>query len=144
MRRIPYGGQTPLHKAAERGHLSVCQSILKYSKELLDNVDYTGYTPLHYAAENGHFEVCRFFIRSMEDKNPETCNGLTPLNCAVRYRHFKVCKLIIDNLDDKNPRSRNAFFGCWTPLEVAEKYGHTEIETYIKSPIYVPMHCRLK
>ena len=130
---------TPLHKAAGRGHLSVCQFIIKNTMNKNPEIcsgPTVGWTPLHFAARSGHVEVCRLIIKHAREANPETPNGLTPLHYAARYGHFEVCKLIVENVYDKNPRSQRVFHGCWTPLGVAEKYGHLAICRLIRSAIH--------
>ena len=49
-------GKTPLHYAAENGHLGVCQLILEKVHEKNPKDDY-GMTPLENADLNGHSEV---------------------------------------------------------------------------------------
>ena len=98
---------TPLHKAAGRGHLSVCQFIIKHTGVINPEIcsgPTVGWTPLHFAARSGHVEVCRLIIEHAN--NPETPSGLTPLHYAARYGHYEVCKLIVEHVyvDDKNPR----------------------------------------
>ena len=63
-------GWTPLHEAAWKGHLSVCQLIV-------DNVDDknpkndNGKTPLHLASENGHSLVVQLILENVNNKNPK-------------------------------------------------------------------------
>ena len=135
-KNIPFPFTTPLHKAASRGHLSICQFIVentRFKNPEICSGPTVGWTPLHFAARSGHVEVCRLIIKYAD--NPETPNGLTPLHYAARYGHFEVCKLIVENVYDKNPRSHRVFHGCWTPLEVAKKYGHFKIVRLIRSAI---------
>ena len=129
---------TPLHKAAGRGHFSICQFIIENTGVKNPEIcsgPAVGWTPLHFAARSGHVEVCGLIIKYAN--NPETPNGLTPLHYAARYGHFEVCKLIVENVYvyNKNPRSHRVFHGCWTPLGVAKKYGHFEICRLIRSAV---------
>ena len=60
-------GTTPLHEAAEHGHLE----IVKYLVEECTIVRFTcangrGDSPVHSAALSGHLEVVQYFIRNMQ------------------------------------------------------------------------------
>ena len=87
-------GITPLHRAAEGGHVSVCNLIIPHLKDK-NPKDYDGRTPLYLAAQNGHLEVCRLIIDNIEDpalKNPHNNYGRTPLDAAASrdiYFHRK-------------------------------------------------------
>ena len=50
-------GFTPLHYAAESGHLEVCKFILE-NMEGQNGKNLDGKTPLDFATEMGHEEVC--------------------------------------------------------------------------------------
>lgn len=52
---------TPLHRAAQRGHLGVCW-LLSLSSYSAHDVDAVGNTPLHLAASHGHERVVKFLI----------------------------------------------------------------------------------
>ena len=51
-------GTTPLHLAAENGHLVVCRLIITIAEEK-NPKDIFQNTPLHYAAKSGHLEVSK-------------------------------------------------------------------------------------
>ena len=70
--------RTPLHVAAEKGHMKICELIIskiddKHPKDGNDEM------PLHLAADNGHFKICKMFMRMLEDKNPKGYYGFTVL-----------------------------------------------------------------
>ena len=97
-------GYTPLHIAAQEGHLEICKLIVKY---LIDkNPKKTdGITPLHSAAFKGQLEVCRFLIEEASEKNPQDIQGSTPLSYAMRFNQFKVCKFISNYLAKQHGQS---------------------------------------
>ena len=70
-------GLTPLHGAAQNGHLEVC----KYLMNKVDNknpAENTGTTPLHCAADRGHLEICKFIASQIDNKNPANNQGTGP------------------------------------------------------------------
>ena len=115
---------SPMHIAAERGNLELCQHIMdriedKNPKGLF------GETPLHWAAGEGHYNVCELILENNGNKNPKDDKGITPLHKAAARNDLEVCKLIIKNLkDDKNPKS----LGGWTPFHFAVPAAKGDLE----------------
>ena len=68
---IPIGshGCSPLHLAAENGHLPVCEYILDMVEEKNPQNQY-GKTPYHYAKNNSHQTICDL-ICEKTGKTPE-------------------------------------------------------------------------
>ena len=52
---------TPLHLAAKRGYLPVCQEIIEDADDK-NPEEWLGWTPLHRAAQNGHLSICQLII----------------------------------------------------------------------------------
>ena len=114
---------TPLHYAAEIGHLTICLLMIKKMKDKCPKTK-LGCTPIHTAAYHGHLEVCRLMMEFSKDKNPkDTDLGRTPLHWAAKNGHLHVAQLIIDNSKNKNPKTINGV----TPLHLAARYGHVNI-----------------
>jgi len=65
-------GNTPLHDAAEKGHLSIFVYIISEIPRLQRKhpTNGSGDTPLHKAAIEGHLDIFQMIIPSLEDKNP--------------------------------------------------------------------------
>ena len=59
-------GKTPLHEAAEKGHLKVCEVILKNNQFMLPL--WNGKTPLMLAAEYLHVDLCIFLAQNLKSK----------------------------------------------------------------------------
>ena len=79
---------TPLHKAAEYGHQSVCEFFINHTGIQDKNPpDYEGTTPAHLAAENGHFKTCMVILHKL-DKIERDTSGLSPLMHA--YMHTNI------------------------------------------------------
>ena len=112
---------TPLHVAAENGHLAICQLIIPYLKGGKNPRNKSlGRTPLELAASNGHFEICQLFMSKIKMKNPENSDKKTPLHSAAKNGWFDICELIISNIEDRSPKDL-----CnETPLHYAATMGH--------------------
>ena len=55
-------GLTPLHLAAQYGHLKICEIILKNVQDKMPR--YFGQTPITLASQNDHYEVCLLLLTS--------------------------------------------------------------------------------
>ena len=82
-----YSGWTPLHSAAEHGHLNICKLIIE---NIVNKNSKTrkGVTPIHLAVMNGNFEVCKA-ITEHEKKSPlmKIFNYLI-LNLKIKIRKW--------------------------------------------------------
>ena len=69
-------GLTPLHFAAERGHLDICKLIMQ-SVQNKNPSDQYGDTPLKTASRKGLIDVCRLIVNSsMEDNHDKLLEPL--------------------------------------------------------------------
>ena len=115
-------GTTPLHFAAQNGHLEVCKLIMdNITDKNPANVE--GEKPFHFAAKKGQLAVCQFMLENLSDNNPRNQWAITPLHYAAQYGHVEVCKLIMENLVDKNPSS----YHDHTPLSLATANKKSEV-----------------
>ena len=72
---------TPLHRAAQQGHLQVCWILVLSLYSHLD-IDHSGNTPLHLAASNGHEHVVKFLINIGANTCARNKYNNTPLDVA--------------------------------------------------------------
>ena len=115
-------GETPLHYAASKGHLTICEYIIDKVEDK-NPKDINGRTPLHYAAFNGYLQVCNLIMPKVQDKNPFDVNYFTPLHYAAQHGYSQICEYILDNVDNKNPHSTRGI----TPLDLAAERGHLQV-----------------
>ena len=118
-------GFTPLHLAVLKGHLDMCQMLLKHQPDLRAQ-DNKGNTPLHVAATGGHLEVARMLLECKADVDSLNGKGFTPLHRASKSGRrgcLDIVRLLLDHgvnvnvhYDDRN-----------TPLHFAAAEGHLEI-----------------
>ena len=128
-------GQTPLHNAAEFGHLEVFEliaNILLYYCNNCSSINpkkKDGSTPLHKAAKNGHLQICKYILTHLESKNPTDKKGeallhsvtIFPPNTYSRDRkiQFEVYKRIAESVEDKNTSDNLGL----TPFQIARGSG---------------------
>ena len=98
-------GLTPLHLAAQEGHVSICRVILKYVIEKNPQKE-DRVTPLHSAACYGRLEACKLLLEEAHDKEPIVVNTggarLTPAFLAKYNNHDKVYEYITEYLRKNN------------------------------------------
>eukprot|EP00438_Fugacium_kawagutii_P018955 Skav220471 [mRNA] locus=scaffold96:135473:136303:+ [translate_table: standard] len=116
-------GRTPMHYAAEYGHLNLVQLLLEADSDK-DASDNLRVTPLLFASYNGHIEVVRLLIAAGANTNQATTpDGTTPLYLASAKGHLEVVRLLI--AAGANPDQ--AATDSETPLYVASAEGHLEV-----------------
>lgn len=139
---------TPLHRAAKRGHLNMCQLILKSFKgktnQSRNPKDDEGITPLHHAARSGYLDVFKIIFVEVVN-NATLCNvpdfislkdekKKTPINYAAEAGHWDVCRYILNKtIMNKNPEDDKGL----TPLHYAAESGILDICQHIISCIPV-------
>jgi hypothetical protein len=70
---------TPLHRAADKGHVSVCTVLLDAGADLnASHPGLDGWTPLHIACWRNHSELVQFFINKGADTGALDWYGSTP------------------------------------------------------------------
>ena len=102
-------GKTLLHRASEKGFITVVEELIQYAIVKLNVQDKTGKTALHYALENGHWQVVKELLTDSKiDVNVQDKKGKTPLHYAynetvVRDLLRNGGNLTIKDNDGKTP-----------------------------------------
>uniref|UniRef100_A0A4X2KGW5 Ankyrin repeat domain 6 n=1 Tax=Vombatus ursinus TaxID=29139 RepID=A0A4X2KGW5_VOMUR len=86
-------GRTPLHLAANKGHLPVVQILLKAGCDL-DVQDDVGDTALHIAAALNHKKVAKILLEAGADGTIVNNAGQTPLETARHHNNPEVALLL--------------------------------------------------
>ena len=112
---------SPLHIAAERGHLDFCKCIAKFS-----TIKCYKWSPFHFSVQAGWLEVSKFLYKEIEDKQPiEIFHGVQHL--AAKNGHLDIYRFLHESLNDINPIMQEQI----TPLHFAAQYGHFDVCKYI-------------
>lgn len=107
-------GTSPLHLAAQYGHLSTVKVLLQagISRDARTKVDRT---PLHIAAAEGHANIVDVLIRNGASINARDMLEMTSLHWAMEHNRQDVADLLIKNGADLYAYSK---FGK-TPFDIA-------------------------
>lgn len=118
-------GFTPLHWAAQEGHLSVVRALLVGGARVnVRGTDDSDVTPLHQAIGEQHGRVAFLLIKSGADVNAfSQFNQSTPLHTCCAYGYLRGVKLLLKYGADTRVKDKNGR----TPLYWAGTHGHHEI-----------------
>ena len=94
-------GSTPLHLAAQLGHLEKVTILLEHDAAASGVQDAAGLTPLHHASTSGHVETVKELLRhNLEACGLETEDGLTPLHLAAANGHVEAARILLEHHDE--------------------------------------------
>jgi ankyrin repeat protein len=124
--------RTPLHFAAEHGHVDVVEYLLKVHADVNDEEKRSQFTPLHWAAIRGHSDVVQKLVEFKADiaaqdmrrdsmRREAYSKGLTALHWAAIRGHTGV----IDTLLEANAGIDMRDSQKQTPLHRAVVFGPT-------------------
>uniref|UniRef100_A0A8C4Q5B4 Euchromatic histone-lysine N-methyltransferase 1a n=1 Tax=Eptatretus burgeri TaxID=7764 RepID=A0A8C4Q5B4_EPTBU len=93
------GKKTPMHAAAERGHVEVLHILIQAGGNI-DPPNDDLRTPLLLAAENNQLEVTKYLVKAGASVNQKDDGGWTPIIWASEYKHLDVVKLLLSRGSD--------------------------------------------
>ena len=90
------GGETPLHYAAQRGHVRAAELLVAAGADVnaRDN-DRNRLTPLHWAAIYGHSKVVVLLLEHKADRTAKDWDGRTPLSHAISNLDAATIRLLL-------------------------------------------------
>ncbi|KAG7289228.1 hypothetical protein NEMBOFW57_005593 [Staphylotrichum longicolle] len=90
----------PLHWAADRGHVDVCERLLQEGADIDDGIATGEWTPLHMAASSGQAKVIAHLLDGTRHRRPAQINAVadevgTPLALAILARQYKAAEVLL-------------------------------------------------
>ncbi|KAL7980076.1 hypothetical protein Chor_001344 [Crotalus horridus] len=115
-------GTSPLHLAAQYGHYSTTEVLLRagVSRDARTKVDRT---PLHMAASEGHASIVEVLLKHGADVNAKDMLKMTALHWATEHSHQEVVELLIKYGADVHTQSKF----CKTALDIAIDNGYEDM-----------------
>ena len=144
-------GSTPLHVAAEHGHLAVAQLLIANGAALDARTD-AGLRPLHFAAIENDADMTRLLLESGAQPGTRTDSGHTPLHLAAQKPHLEVAKALLTHGASNEAQTNLGH----TPLHLATLMGETAVVKLLlasgalvdarngqsgHTPLHVAAHC---
>ncbi len=125
-------GNTPLIISASLGDTQSVRTLLAYRADV-NAANNDGNTAMIYAARYNHPETVLALLAPLTmqyraDVNKQNKKGETALYWAVLKGYTPVVKILLANDADKNLKTTDG----QTPLDVAKKYGRTEIVSLLE------------
>ena len=114
------GKNTPLHIAAQGGHIKMVKQILQEGAQInVRNED--NYTPLHLATLGGHTRTVELLLKKGALIEAVSIRDSTPLHLAAQNGHTRVVAVLLKI--GASTDARNWYHN--TPLHLAAESGHT-------------------
>ena len=134
------GGFTPLHYAAEGGHVNIIQYLITELGCGPTTPDNCGTLPIHIACLNGHLNATKFLIIKQKcNPNIQNNKGYTPLHCATEGGHMNIIQCLFTELgcDPTIPDNKGSL-----PLHIASLNGHLNVVKYFITKLRFDSNCR--
>jgi ankyrin repeat protein len=132
-------GGSPLHFAAQEGHVDAVQVLVEVGAEL-EAATAKGWTPLHSAADRGHVAVVKTLAELGADKEASGPDGGTPLHEAAYRGHVEVVTALVELGADIGALTD----GGETPLQVSIRYGHHHVARVLRGALALERSARTK
>ncbi|HEY7240894.1 MAG TPA: TSUP family transporter [Burkholderiales bacterium] len=115
-------GDTPLHRAAEKGMRALAESLLARGADV-NARSRNGETPLHFAALDADVSVAELLLDAGADAGAQNNDGESVLMWAALSGHIAVAQRLLARGADANAKDRKGSL----PLHAAADGGHLEL-----------------
>ncbi|XP_036970836.1 CARD- and ANK-containing Inflammasome Adaptor Protein [Acanthopagrus latus] len=92
---VTSSNETLLHEAAEHGHLSIIEHLIRKGATL-DLQDSKGHTALHRAASRGHTNIVNALVQAGAPIYSLDLQGRTPVHLAAENEHLSSVKVLVE------------------------------------------------
>jgi hypothetical protein len=121
--------ETPLHFAAENGHVEIARLLLQNGAEVNAKSRWD-MTPLQDAASHGHVDILHLLVENGANLEVQDNDGWRVLHYAARYGHLPFIQELISRYHvDINARDNDGT----TALMLARMHLHTEVINFLQS-----------
>jgi hypothetical protein len=121
-------GATPLHYAAENGHIEIAHLLLQNGANV-NAKDRWDRTPLNWAAYYGHVDILHLHVENGADLEAQEDDGRRALHCAARYGRLPFIQELISRYHvDINARDNDGRTALWE----ARAGNHPTVITFLQ------------
>ena len=120
-------GNTPLHVAAEKGHVEIAKLFLEHGADPNAKEKLGGETPLYWAVSFDHTDIAKLLLKHGADPNNKSKryieDGRAVLHLAVHTGDVDLMRLLLEKGANPNVRDRYGY----TPLHIAALRGFPQV-----------------
>ena len=120
-------GNTPLHRAADLGHLIVARFLVENGADV-NAKNGAGETPLHIAALHGHKAIIELLLGYKANVQLADSTGSTPLHASAQKGFRNIVEILLAHGADVNAKNR---YGS-TPLHLAVANGFKSAADFLE------------
>lgn len=129
--RVDSGGYTPLHLAAQNGHVAVTGMLLQLGARADSNS--AGATPLHRASYSGAISTMRLLLEEkwncdLMAKDTSFGDNMTPLHKAAAGGRFLAVKLLLHTLRERQKNDPTGTSMLQQGLEAKDSLQRTPLD----------------
>ena len=125
------GHLSPLHLAADEGHLEFLTLILETPIDFELRDRYNNWTPLYFACQAGQTEVVKFLYQHSVEKKinfqSRWFDERTPLHCACKEGHLETVKFLLEIAEEKGINVKAVDERLCTPFNYACMSGNPQL-----------------
>jgi hypothetical protein len=125
-------GWTPLHYAAENGHVEIARLLLQNGADV-NAKGYDGWTPLHFAAIFGHVDILHLLVENGANLEEQDNHGSRALHEAAYYGNLPIIQELISRYHvDINARENDGETALWNARH-GDPHPHPPVIAFLQA-----------